>query len=144
MAMPDGEPLGAAAAPMTKVKVELWSATTDLKMAFTKVTSEVTHRCAMAAREQGLHTKEVPLQFASVPYAVSVLSGTAATRMTTAERSTDLLMLLSEGLTEGRLTRLLRRWSKRTAQGGEERSMDAAMAGDDDESSRADGEEGEL
>lgn len=44
------------------------------------------------------------------------------------ERSIDLLMLLSDGLTEERLTTLLRRWSKRVAGESDERAMD-----DDDE-----------
>ena len=36
----------------------------------------------------------------------------------------NLLVLLSDGLTEGRLTSLLRRWSKRGAERLDERAMD--------------------
>ena len=46
-----------------------------------------------------------------------------------AERTADLLMLLHQGLTEERLTTLLRRWSKRRTAvpaGEEARSMEAA------------------
>ena len=75
---------------------------------------------------------------------MDIPSGTAVMQMTTAKRSIDLLMLLSEGLTEGRLTRLLRRWSKRTVQRGEERSMDAGMADDDNELPPADSEDVDL
>ena len=58
--------------------------------------------------------------------------------MPATESSTDLLMLLCEGLTEGRLAKLLRRWSKRGGQAGKvEHSMDATMAGDDEESPRS-------
>ena len=126
------EPYGTHDAPMTKVKAELWSSTMDLKMGFTKIVGEVTHRCATEAREHGLHTKEVELRFGGVPYSAAVLSGRAAVTMTATERSTDLLMLLSEGLTEGRLTKLLRRWSKhQSGQAGTERSMDAEAEDDD-------------
>jgi len=58
--------------------------------------------------------------------------------MAATECSTDLLMLLSEGLTEGRLAKLLRRWSKRGGQVGKaEHSTDAAMGSGDEESQRS-------
>jgi len=49
--------------------------------------------------------------------------------MSVTERSIDLLMLLSDGLTEGRLTSLQGRWSKR----GHDRIDERAMDDDDDE-----------
>ena len=116
---------GGEDAPMQKAECPLWgSGKTDLKMAFVKLTGEVTHRCASLAREKGLHTTEVPLQFGGKPYSLSVVSGTRAGQMSTTERSIDLLMLISDGLTDGRLTTLMRRWSKRGADRPDERSMD--------------------
>ena len=124
------EPYGGEGAPMQKVTAPLWSSKgTDLKMAFTKLHGEMTHRFASSAAEKGLHTVEVQVQFGGVPFSLSVLSGTRARQMSVTERSIDLLMLLSDGLTEGRLTSLQGRWSKR----GHDRIDERAMDDDDDE-----------
>ena len=118
------EQYGDTGTPMTKVNCPLWSSAPDLKMAFIKVASEVTARCAAKARKEGLSTREVHLQFGGTRYSATVVSGTVAVEMTTAERSVDLLVVLSDGLTAERLETLIRRWSKRVTQQREERSMD--------------------
>ena len=115
---------GGEETPVTRVNCPLWSSAPDLKMAFTKVSSEVTARCAAAARGEGLNTRAVSLLFGGVSYSVSVLSGTVAGEMAATERSIDLLVLLSSGLTEEGLKTLVRRWSKRVARAGDGRSMD--------------------
>ena len=114
---------------------ELWSAkAVDLQQAFIRLSGEVTRRCAAEARKQGRHTKAVSLRFSTKPYSVSVLSGSeAAVVMEPVALSTDLLMLLSQGLTEERLQKLLRRWSKLVARdaGGRGATDDEQMHGDD-------------
>ena len=100
-------------APAVDVQCPLWSAVVDLKMALVKLAGEVTHRCALAARQpQGSATRATSLRFGGTSYQVTVLSGTVASRMTAAELGTDLIVLLADGLTEDRLTALLKRWSK--------------------------------
>ena len=119
---------GDESTPMTKVQCPLWSSAPDLKMAFTKLTGEVTARSAAQARMEGLSTREVHLMFGGSRYSASVLSGTVAVEMTATERSLDLLVLLSDGLTPERIETLIRRWSKRVSAAvhmqREERSMD--------------------
>ena len=108
-------PYGEVDAPMKKVRCELWSTTVDLKMALTKLVSEVTQRCATESVSAGLSTKACQILFAGQRYEMTVLSGTAVLEMTPVERATDLLMLINYGLTSERLAALLRRWSKRAA-----------------------------
>ena len=117
---------------MQKVVSPLFgSGKTDLKMAFTRLCGEVTHRSASDAREKGLHTVEVQAHFAGVPYSLSVLASARARQMSVTERSIDLLMLLSDGLTEGRLTTFQRRWSKRGPSTTDERAIDEEVAESD-------------
>lgn len=120
------QPYGGEETLAQKVETPMWglSSKTDLKMGYIKLASEVTHRSAATAREDGRHTKEVNLHFAGTPHAVSVLSGSNAARMTPTERSIDLIVLLREGLTEEKFATLVRRWSKRVAREGEERAME--------------------
>lgn len=104
---------GAADSPTIDVKCDLWSDTMDLKMAFTKLISEVTHRIAMAARQPGgSSTKTQHAHFARVMYQVTVPSGSVAFHMTSDALSTDLIVLLAKGLNEERLATLIKRWSK--------------------------------
>jgi hypothetical protein len=121
--------------PVSKVDVELWCAkAVDLQQAFIRLAGEVTQRCAEEAHKQGRHTKAVSLRFSTKPYSVSVLTGSeAAVVMEPVELSTDLLMLISQGLSEERLQKLLRRWSKLTARdaGGGGATDDAQMHGND-------------
>ena len=108
-------PYGDVDAPTKKVQCALWSTTVDLKMALTKLVSEVTHRCATEGARAGLSTKACQILFGGQRYEMTVLSGTAVLEMAQVERTTDLLMLIKYGLTTERLAALLRRWSKRAA-----------------------------
>ena len=99
--------------PSIDVTCPLWSTTMDLKMAFTKLLGEVTHRFAMAARQPGgSGTKTQHARFARVLYQVTVPGGSVAFHMTTDALSADLIVLLAKGLEEERLATLLKRWSK--------------------------------
>ena len=76
---------------------------------------EVTQRCATEGAHVGLSTKACQILFSGQRYEMTVHSGTAVLEMTQVERTIDLLMLISHGLTSERLAVLLRRWSKRAA-----------------------------
>lgn len=117
---------GADGAPQLDVFVPLWSTKVDLKMAFTKLLGEVSHRCAIRSREPDApRTRGTSARFGGVPFTVSVLDGTVAQTMSAAELAVDLLVLLDNGLTEERLATLLRRWSKARARGS---AASSAMA----------------
>ena len=120
---------GATQAPAIDVTCPLWSTKMDLKMAFMKTVSEVTHRCAVKAREPGSsRTRGTSARFGGAPFTVTVLDGTVAQTMSAAELSVDLLVLLHDGITEERLAALVTRWSKARARG----SAAASSAMDDD------------
>ena len=109
---------GDAETPTSRFAAPLWSTHVDLKMGLTKLIGVVTERCAVEAGRAGLSTRACDLYFSGARYEVTVLSGTAALAMSPTDRTVDLLMLIRHGLTEERLTTLLRRWSKRSASAG--------------------------
>lgn len=113
-------PYGDTTTPTKSVKAPLWSQPRcDLKQGFIKLVGEITHRCATEAARTGLSTKACPVNFGGRPLDITVLSGTAALRLTPSERAIDLMVFLSHDPDEEKLARLLRRWSKRGTPSGQ-------------------------
>jgi len=106
---------GAGGALARDVKCPLWGSTTmDLKAAFRKLISELTHRFAVAAQQPGASpTRGVQVHFGGSPWEVAVPSGAAASMMDPTELCVDLLILLDDGLTEEALAKLLKQWSRK-------------------------------
>ena len=113
------------AAPIS-IDCPLWPARMDLKAAFVKVVAEVTQQYSLSTRSTGApRARGVSARFGGSAYQVTVLDGTVAAGMTAEGISIDLLVLLSDGLTEERLASLLRRWSKKARTPVDSSSMDA-------------------
>ena len=112
-------PYGDTTTPTRSNNAPLWSQRRcDLKQGMVKLIGEMTHRCAAEAARTGLTTKACTVTFGGQPFDITVLSGTAALRLTPTERAIDLMVFLSHDPDEEKLTRLLRRWSKRGAPTG--------------------------
>ena len=128
LAAQPGAQTGGGDAPDQQLHVPLWSATMGQGAAMVRLLGEVTERCARESVLRGVPTCAISVLYSGRPYSASVLSGTAATKMTASKCGEELLALLGGGLTEEGISTLLRRWSQAAAASGASRLAPAARS----------------